>query len=377
MSTFIHHIETAVPDTRYDQAFIRDEMKRLLDADRKTARLLHYVYGQSGIEKRHSAIRDFTPSVPEGAFYDPVQDRLKSPSTGVRNALYTDVSKELYACVAQQAVARCPDLEASQITHVITVSCTGFFAPGPDYHIVRSLGLSPATKRFHLGFMGCYAAFPALKMAQAFCEADPDAVVLVVCLELCTLHLKFQSDPDSLISASVFADGAAAAVVSARPPQEGRSALEMTAFATTLTPHGRGGHGLDGRRRGLRHGALDVRAEHHRGKPTRGAGPLFLLKPTLQKTTSTTGPFTPVAARFWTRWKRVWGCHLKSSAPSREVLRDYGNMSSATVLFILQKLLAAGAGEGKDGARKDGEKVYAMAFGPGLTVESGLFTRRA
>ena len=375
MSTFIHHIETAVPDTRYDQSFIRDEMKRLLDADRRTARLLHYVYGQSGIEKRHSAVRDFTPGVPEGAFYDPVQDRLKSPSTGVRNALYTDVSKELYACVAQQAVARCPGVEASHITHVITVSCTGFFAPGPDYHIVRSLGLSPATKRFHLGFMGCYAAFPALKMAQAFCEADPDAVVLVVCLELCTLHLKFKSDPDSLISASVFADGAAAAVVSARPPQAGRGALEMTAFATTLTPTGEedmawtvGDTGFDMVLSTYVPSIIEANLQE-------ALAPLF-AQANLTEHDIDHWAVHPGGRAILDKVEASLGLSPEKLCPSREVLRDYGNMSSATVLFILQKLLAAPAVREGGGAR-DGEKVYAMAFGPGLTVESGLFTRRA
>ena len=142
--------------------------------------------------------------------------------------------------LARQAVAGTPDIEAHDITHVITVSCTGFFAPGPDYVVVRALGLPGSTERFHVGFMGCFAAFPALRMADAFCRADPDAVVLVVCLELCSLHLQPTRDPDSLVSTSVFADGAAAAVVSARRPQGGAPSLAIEGFASALTPSSEG-----------------------------------------------------------------------------------------------------------------------------------------
>ena len=368
MPTFIHHIETAVPDTCYRQSFIRDEMKRLLEMDRKAARLLHYIYGQSGIDKRHSAIPDFTPGVPEGVFYDPAQDRLKSPSTGERNAVYTDAAKELYACVARQAVAHCPGVEAADVTHVITVSCTGFFAPGPDYHIVRSLGLPASTQRFHIGFMGCYAAFPALKMAQAFCEADPDATVLVVCLELCTLHLKFQSDPDSLISASVFADGAAAAVVSARPPEDGRGALEMTAFATTLTPTGEADMAWTVGDKGFDMVLSTYVPSIIEANLREALAPLF-AQVDLTEGDIDHWAIHPGGRAILDKVEASLALSPDKLRPSREVLRDYGNMSSATVLFILQKLLAAPA--------VDDEKVYAMAFGPGLTVESGLFTRRA
>src|SRR5699024_8680639 len=88
--------------------------------------------------------------------------------------------------------------------------------PGPDYRIVRALDLDPSVERYHLGFMGCYAAFPALRQAQTICQADPEAVVLVVSVELCTLHVRTSNDPDTIVGSSLFADGAAAAVVTGR-----------------------------------------------------------------------------------------------------------------------------------------------------------------
>src|SRR5699024_1833523 len=100
--------------------------------------------------------------------------------------------------VADQALRNAEGLGPADVTHVLTVSCTGFLSPGPDYRIVRALGLAPSVQRYHLGFMGCYAALPALRQAQTICRADPDAVVLVVSVELCTLHVSTSDDPDTI-----------------------------------------------------------------------------------------------------------------------------------------------------------------------------------
>ena len=106
--------------------------------------------------------------------------------------------------------------------------------------LVRELGLAPAVQRYHLGFMGCYAAMPALRTAKQFCEADPDAVVLVVSVELCTLHLRSSNDPDTIVASSLFADGAGAGIVTARPPEPGERAFDLDRFETRITPVGEG-----------------------------------------------------------------------------------------------------------------------------------------
>src|SRR5699024_1694321 len=121
--------------------------------------------------------------------------------------------------------------EKGDITHIITVSCTGFFAPEPAFEIIKQLGLSPSTQRFHLGFMGCFAAFPAMKMAKSFCESRPDATVLIVCLELCSLHLQASETADNLISASVFADGAAGMIIQSQKPDRS-PAFKLNQFST-------------------------------------------------------------------------------------------------------------------------------------------------
>jgi len=385
MSVFIHALARALPPTIYPQAAIRDMMKAQPELDRLGQRLTSMVYNASGIDQRHSAIDEFfrTPDMPAGLFFDPASSRMLSPSTRARNEVYTREASKLFVQAAQDALTG-SEVDADAITHVITVSCTGFFAPGPDYAVVRGLELGADVQRFHVGFMGCYAAFPALKMAKAFCEADPQAVVLVICAELCTLHMHSSSHPDAIIANSVFADGAAAALVSAQPPALGRAALELDHFETTLTPVGIGETemawtvGDQGFDIVLSTYVPSIIESHIVGA----------LVPLMTRSSASTEPAggqeeqshaQPPHSEQVAHWAihpggrsildKVQSSLSLSDAQlraSREVLRLYGNMSSVTILFILADLL-------RD--MKAGEQVCAMAFGPGLTVESGLMTR--
>lgn len=369
MPAYLHAIGTALPDTRYLQAVIRDVIAAQPELDRLGRRLVAAAFNASGIDQRYSAVPDFQPGAPAGLFYDPASGRMLRPSTGTRNEEYIRQVTPLFVRAGRDALAA-SGVQAADITHVVTVSCTGFFAPGPDYALVRALGLNPGVARYHVGFMGCYAAFPALKMARAFCESDPGATVLVVCAELCTLHMHSASDMDTIIANSVFADGAAAALVSARPPTGEAHALRLDHFDTVLTPPDVGERemawtvGDQGYDMVLSSYVPDIIESHLHGA----------LSPLLDRIGAVPGD---VAAAV-THWAvhpggrsildKVQGSLGLSDAqlcPSREVLREYGNMSSATVLFILRTLL---------GRAEPGERVCAMAFGPGLTVESGLLS---
>jgi len=305
-------------------------------------------------------------------------------------------SPDLFARAAEEALAGAAGITAADVTHVVTVSCTGFFAPGPDYLLVRRLGLPATTRRLHIGFMGCYGAFPALRSARDTCLADPDAVVLVVCAELCTLHLRSSDDPDAIIASSVFADGAAAAVVTARPAPTGETVLDLDVLETVLTPVGEddmawsiGDQGFDM--------VLSSYVPHIVEENIDDA-----LVPLLAAEGVGVGDVTrwavhPGGRSILDRVQQRLGLSDPQMAPSREVLRTRGNMSSATVLFILREHLVPDAVSDAvpDGAR-DGalvdvsaaapagaadvapvrERVCAMAFGPGLTVETSLLTRR-
>lgn len=362
MSIYLHHIETGVPETAYPQAVIGAYMREFAaKGDRKQQRILSYLYAQSGIETRYSAVRDFAPGAPAGVFFDGEKQTLGSPTTGQRNALYTEEAKRLGAEVARGAVAHAP----SAVTHVITASCTGFFQPGLDYHLIRTLGLSTQIPRYHLGFMGCYAAFPALRLAKTICETDPDAVVLVVALELCTIHMRFDGDTDSMLGGSVFADGAGAAIVSARPPATGKPALTLERFDTTLTPTGEGDMawtiGDQGFTMRLSSYVPEILATNI----------AEAVVPTLSATGLKVADIDhwavhPGGRAIVDKVRAALDLCEASVAPSRKVLRDYGNMSAATILFVLAEMLRGGT------LTETGEPIFAMAFGPGLTVESAI-----
>lgn len=369
MSSYIHSIATAVPDNAYDQQDIREAMKRYIGDDRRTRHLLHRIYTQSGIETRHSVIPDLNGSVNgERLFFRP-DKTLGAPSTGTRNRLYTEHAQRLFVETGQKILAQNPSVQPADITHVITVSCTGFYAPGPDFTLVQELGLLPATQRYNLGFMGCYAAFPALKMAESFCRIDPKAHVLVICLELCTLHLQMGQEVDQLLSASVFADGAAGCLVSNSLPDGCPKAYRMERFATTLTEKGRDDMawtvGDSGFEMVLSTYVPDIIEANLQG----ALAPLF-HDLDLDSRDIDHWAVHPGGRAILDKVEQSLQLKAEQLASSRHTLAHYGNMSSATILFVLKHLLELPL-------NKHEEQVLAMAFGPGLTIESGRFTKTA
>lgn len=364
MSAYIHSIATGVPEQYYTQSFLRDRMKEYLSDNRSTQHIIHRIYSGSGIEKRHSVINDFNSNGDPRLFFE-TDGSLSIPSTGTRNTLYASRAKELFVSVAQQLLEQQNSFSKNDITHVITVSCTGFFAPEPAYEIVKKLHLSPSTQRYHLGFMGCFAAFPALKMAKSFCDADPNATVMVICLELCTLHFQNSQKTDHLISGSVFADGAAGALVSDRNPDS--AAFELNHFATAIAEDSESDMAWTIGDTGFEMILSTYVPQIIEANLQQSIRPLFEAY-----------DITVDDIRHWAVHpggraildKIETNLNLDSGQlqSSRKVLSDYGNMSSATVLFVLKHLL-------EQPAEADQESTLAMAFGPGLTIESGLFTK--
>jgi len=368
MPTVVHAIGTALPPHRYPQPYVRAVMGRWVGGERRTDRLLDRVYAASAIDARHSVVADFLPRPPDGhvpLFFDR-DGAFRSPSTGERNALYAAHAPALAEAASRAALAAGGALAAADVTHLITVSCTGFVTPGTDLHLVRSLGLGPRVERYHLGFMGCFAAFPALRMAHAFCAADPDAVVLIVTVELCTVHLQPRGDVDAVLSASVFADGAAAALVSGRPPSGPQRPLALERSATAVTGAGAddmawtiGDHGFDMTLTAYVPRVLEAEAATALAPLFDGAG------------------VTPDAVDWWAvhpggraivdKVAAALALGPSAVAASRAVLRRAGNMSSATVLFVLEALM-----DRAQPGPAPGEAVAALAFGPGLTVDSAL-----
>ena len=392
MTPSIRSIETAVPATTLKQPEVRDIFATQPGVSRLGRRLIHAVFDASAIDTRHTVISelggpglaDAVDDQPGGApalFFDSASGAVLAPSTGARNAFYARHAPDLFLAAARRALAAAYGIEATDVSHVVTVSCTGFYAPGPDFEIVRDLGLRSSTQRYHLGFMGCYGAFPALRAARAFCQADPSAVVLVVCVELCSIHLHSADDADRILSSSVFADGAAAAVVSARPPAAGETVLTLDAFETALAPAGEtdmawtiGDTGFD---MTLSSYVPKIISAHLRD----ALAPLLAVEATVAERPAVIEHWAvhPGGRSILDRVQRSLELSDAQLEPSREVLREFGNMSSATVLFVLRRILHGGSAQGADTSKRSPsspERVCAMAFGPGLTVESALMTRR-
>jgi alpha-pyrone synthase len=273
------------------------------------------------------------------------------PTTAARMALYEPHALDL----AMQAVRRL-DADPAAITHLIVASCTGFTAPGLDFQIMRAAGLPDSTKRTIVGFMGCFAAVNALKLADQIVRADPASRVLVVNLELCSLHLQedFQDVP-KMLSFLLFADGAAAALVTAEP-----TGIALGAFQAAVIPRSHelitwhiGDSGFE------MHLSGQVPGRIRRWLPDHGAQLLPPEPPVLWAVHAGGRSILDAVQQ---------GLRLPPDAlrHSRSVLRDYGNMSSATLMFVLGKIL------GDPDANGSG---LAMAFGPGLSVETFAFAR--
>lgn len=361
MPAWIHHIATEVPEHRYERVAVRDLLKQW-QRDEAKQRLVHVLHERSGIEQRHSVLADFLPEMTPELYQRDANGVPVSPGTAARNGVYARSSRELAVRLARKTLSDAVGFEAADVSHVIFVSCTGFANPGPDYHIIRELGLRVDVQRYTLGFMGCYAAFPALRMAAQFCEADSRAVVLIVCLELCTLHLQFDDSPDSMLANSLFADGAGAALVSARMPQPNRPALKLRDFASSLVPQGEADMAWDIGDRGFNL-VLSSYVPKVIGANIRG-----LLEKSLSGCGRSVAEIDqwavhPGGRAILDSVQKSLSLPEDALAISRSVLRDFGNMSSATILFVLQRMMVS---------PNQNTVVCAMAFGPGLTVETAV-----
>ena len=272
------------------------------------------------------------------------------PSTARRMELFEQSAPVLM----RKAVDRLAlsEEERAGITHVLVTCCTGLYAPGLDFEVVEHLGLSAGVERTMVGFMGCYAAINALKLARHIVRSEPNACVLMLNLELCTLHFQETKDLEQVLSFLVFADGAAASLISAR-----EQGLALDSFKAVMIPETRGlitwkirGLGFDMLLSGQVPGEL-ARALHE--------GELMAERESIDLWAVHPGGRSILDAV-------EKGLELPADAltASREVLSSFGNMSSATVMFVLQRIMQQA---------RPGQRGCAMSFGPGLTAETMRF----
>lgn len=345
MPAYIHSLETEVPPHAHSQETLSALLQEQF-SDTRFRRLAAQAFRQSGIETRHTAGSGFFDCAPF--------DAGGQASTASRNAVYATESRRLATALGEKILALPGAVPREEITHVIFATCTGFVNPGPDFFLVRDLGLNESVQRYTLGFMGCYAAFPALRMAAQFCEADPQARVLVVCLELCSLHMQIDESPDSILGNTVFADGAAAAIVSSSPPVAGKH-YRLDRFHSATIPEGESAMAWTIGDKGF-----DLVLSSYVPKVISAELATLLERTGVDRTDIDHYAVHPGGKAILDRVITALDLPENALDASREVLRANGNMSSATILFVLKKLLAS---------TEPDDSALAIAFGPGLTVE--------
>jgi predicted naringenin-chalcone synthase len=348
----INRIATAVPQHDVHRAFI-DFADGLLP-EGTSRKLFRRMARLSAIERRYSFINPIVTE--DGSWKDEEQiyELGRFPTTARRMELFERFAPQL----AREGLDKLSlsEEERRAITHVIVTSCTGFYAPGLDFEVVNHLGLSPSVERTMIGFMGCYAAINALKSAHHIVRSEPNASVLILNLELCTLHLQETHELEQVLSFLVFADGCAACLVSAQP--KGLAIDSFLALCIPQTSHlitwRIGELGFDMHLSGEVPGEIGRALKESGRQITRGKDPLSIDLWAVH----------PGGRSILDAVEKGLGLPAEALAYSRDILARYGNMSSATVMFVLQQVMQSAQAE---------QQGCAMSFGPGLTAETMLF----
>jgi len=328
------------------------------------ARKLRAIFRSSGIDYRHSVLADYGRE--EGfSFYADNEALEPFPGTSKRLEAFRSQAATVSVAAVRDMLRMRGDFDLKTITHLIVVCCTGMYAPGLDIDLVRELGLRNTVERTAINFMGCQAAINALRIADAVCARSDEGKVLVVCTEFCSLHFQREPTEDNLIANALFGDGSAAVLVEANT--SARLRLHLRDFRSELALAGIndmawtvGDLGFQMR---LSAYVPDLVGE--------GVGSLvdaLLSRCALDVSRIRYFAVHPGGKRILDAVERKLALPAEATRHSRDVLRQYGNMSSSTVLFVLHRLI-----EGIDN-RARGEHILGLAFGPGLTMESVLIT---
>ena len=373
MSAYISALGTANPPFKIPQADAARFMAEAMALGSADKRKLKVLYRASGIQNRYSVIDDYSKSYGYYDFFPNTENLEPFPSTQDRMAVYNTEAPKLAAAAAKSCLQQLPDLDPGAITHLITVSCTGMQAPGIDISLVQALGLKSSVNRTCVYFMGCYAAINGLKLANSICCADPANKVLVVSVELCTLHFQKKADEDNLLANALFGDGAAAALVEGQKRKGPQLAMEQ--FYCDLAPEGQEDMAWHIGDTGFEMRLSSYIPAFIKG----GVEPLLdglLKKMSHVEKDEALFAIHPGGRRILEVAEEALGLTREDNRYSYAVLKEYGNMSSATVLFVLNEIMnearqAADAGAGH-GVPEKGRSVISFAFGPGLTLESML-----
>ncbi len=360
MSFVIGGLGTALPEHQVEQARAAELTSRVSGHDDAQTRRLAALYRRSGVRTRHVALLDHLDVT------QPVLDPASlGPTTQERMAHYEAAVGPLASAAASRAIES-SEVDPATISHLVTVSCTGFNAPGFDLTLIEELRLNRDVARTHVGFMGCHGALNGLRVARAFAAADPAARVLICAAELCSLHFRYGWDADQAVSNALFGDGAAA-VVGYAGGSDGVPAGQierwrLRASGSTVMP-------ATGDAMSWRIGdngfamTLSPQVARHITENLRSWLEGWLTRFELRIDDVGSWAVHPGGPRILDAVQEALGLEPADLRVSRDVLAGCGNMSSPTVLFILDRLQRQAAPL----------PCVALGFGPGLVIEAALF----
>ncbi len=364
MNLALESLGTALPATILTQDEAYGLARVLCSRTPEQETWLPTMYNHTGIQTRHvvlpgALVRDVLQGTRHsGSIFLPTGDPDDAgPSTAQRMAIYAQEAPPLAVQAARRALEGA-GITGTDIHQLVTVSCTGFVAPGVDRVLIESLGLPATTQRTHVGYMGCHGAINGLRVARALASVEPGCRILLCAVELCSLHYHYGWDPQKIIANALFADGAAAVVVGAGSADwnlraVGSCLLPASADAMTWTI------GANGFEMTLSRRVPTLIAQHLRPWLTQ-----WLREQGTALEAVASWAIHPGGPRILEAVEESLGLSREAGADSRAIFAACGNMSSPTVLFILDRLRR----------RNAPRPCVALGFGPGLVAEVALFS---
>lgn len=354
MKALILAIATALPQYNTDQSAIAKRIIEICQLRNRAAESIESLFLKTGIDKRYSVLKDFQCPTEEATLFN--KNFLeKIPCTQIRNDIYIQEAPKLALSAAKDAIAMWGG-HATDITHIISISCTGMMAPGIEFILQNALGLKDDVQRLGINFMGCFGAFKGLAIANSLAKENPNNRILVVCTELCTLHFQVSIRPEVLIGNALFADGAAAVIVGSQIREKEISLWSIKKSSSYALKNSQD--------------KMTWTASNH--------GYVMTLDREVPKIIENEAPnaikkflkninysdliwaIHPGGKAIVEAIERGCNLHKEQTASSWNILRDYGNMSSATFLFVLNDLIKN---------KNNNQDTIGIGFGPGLSLE--------
>ncbi|MDX2172004.1 MAG: type III polyketide synthase [Bacteroidota bacterium] len=357
--SYISQIQTSVPDYKHHQRDIIAFYQNAID-DESTKRKIKIIGEKAAIDTRYSVLDDFSKTENDFSFFPKNRFLIPEPTLNQRMAVFKNHALDL----SLKTIKKLNGFETLKetITHIITVTCTGLYAPGLDIEIIRELGLNSSIHRTSINFMGCNAAILALKQADLICKNTFNSSVLIVCTELSTLHFQTDFSDDYLLSTSLFGDGCAAIIVSSESLYEiDCPKIKIDSFHSSILHKGKSDMTWNISDKGFILNLSSYVSE--------------LISDNI-KTMLEALPIKSSNIHYWAihpggkkiidDFAKVMGLSKEDLKASYTILRNYGNMSSPTVLFVLKELISSTR------YNKPDESILTAAFGPGLSIETML-----